>query len=461
MHVSRTRWRAPLLCILFAFATLFTACPERSEGLIVNLQTDLRAGVEFDAVRVTIDGADARTLPVSTTSRFTQPSLVTQYDTVATGRHLVRVSLMEGASERVSRSLTIQFNRSYLLTAIIASSCLDVPCETGFSCSGARCVPNDCVTGTELSCPRPACVRDADCMRTGASCAQPTCASGVCLETPNDALCGPGEVCVVSTGCVATASDAGRPDAAMSVDATLPIDAPVGPCGTLGCRAWVLRRGATEWTAVPRTPDPLGPTTPVRDVFDVESLRIAYVLTDTTFHVMRLSDMTYTSSGLRNELLPRTAGMMTRSSGSSPAGAGQTFETVGIVVASFGAHIYHLDLATRAMTFVVDAPFGADWSTPSAPNPALIRVGWLAGDNDAGWVTGSPQTLCETPSTRTTTYIAFVTDTAVHISDSTCGAFYPPIPHESFAPFTLPGAPMLAGVAAGFYSGGELWALAP
>ena len=113
------------------------------------------------------------------------------------------------------------------------------------------------------------------------------------------------------------------------------------------------------------------------------------------------------------------------------------------------------------MTFVEESPFGPSWSTPSAPNPALIRVGRLAADNDAGWVTGSPQTLCATPSTRTTAYIAFVTDTAVHISDSTCGAFYPPIPHTSFAPFTLPGTPMLADVAAGFYSNGELWALAP
>lgn len=444
--------------LLLVVGTFFAACDSRSEGLIVNLQTDLRAGVEFDAVQVSIDGANQVTVAVTTSSRFAQPSLVTDYDTVEPGPHVVRVALMDGPNERVARAFSVLFNRSYLLTAVIASSCRDVPCGSGYSCAGGRCVPNDCVTGTELSCPRPECVMSADCAPASSSCVRPSCASGVCLEAPDDALCGRGEVCVASRGCVPLPSDSGL-DAA-SVDASF-VDAPSGPCGAAGCRAWVLRRGATEWTAIPRMPAPLGPTTPVRDVFDVESQRIAYLLTDTTFHVLRLSDMTFTSAGRRDDLIPHSAGLTTRSSGSSPAGLDQTFETVGIGIPTFGAHLYHLDLATHAMSFVVEAPFGADWSTPSAPNPALIRLGWLAGDNDAGWVTGSPQTLCETASTRTTTYIAFVTDTAVHISDSTCGAFYPPIPHTSFVPFTLPGTPMLASVAAGFYNGGELWAFAP
>ena len=204
-----------LLATALALWLSVLGCTSREEGLIVNLQTDLRAGVEFDVVAVQVDGVALRTLPVTTRDGFTRPSFIAQGPGLAAGTHIVRVALLLGASERAVRTLSIPFSGSYLVTAVITRTCIDVPCEAGFSCAGAACVPPDCITGSEPSCPPSACTSSDTCPST-TPCARPLCASRLCLEEPDDSRCGTNEICVASRGCIALA---GSVDAHVSLDA--------------------------------------------------------------------------------------------------------------------------------------------------------------------------------------------------------------------------------------------------
>lgn len=204
-----------LACAALALLLNVLGCTTHDEGLIVNLQTDLRAGVEFDAIAVQVDDAPPRFVAVTTMDAFARPRFIAYYPGLAAGTRNVRVTLLLDENERAVRTLAIPFSGSYLVTAVITRTCIDVPCEAGFSCAGAACVPTDCITGSEPSCPPSACTSSDTCPSTTA-CAVPLCASRVCLEEPDDSRCGMGEICVVGRGCIALP---GSVDAHVSADA--------------------------------------------------------------------------------------------------------------------------------------------------------------------------------------------------------------------------------------------------
>ena len=214
---------------LTLLASVVVGCPSpREEGLIVNLQTDLRAGVEFDEVVVTVDGGMRQSFVVGTRDLFGRPRYLATYPMLASGRRNVRVALRANAVERVVRTLSISFSGSYLVTAVITRNCLDFPCDAGLSCSGMRCVPDECVTGTEPACPMSQCSEARPCT-SATRCAHPLCTTGVCIEEPDDSLCGASEICVIGRGCIArpAEADAGLPDAFVADASVLPPDARV------------------------------------------------------------------------------------------------------------------------------------------------------------------------------------------------------------------------------------------
>ena len=80
-------------------------------------------------------------------------------------------------------------------------------CTTGSTpdrtaCHGGRCVDPRCSEVRPAFC-EPECELDSDCTATVA-CNQVACRDGVCLETPDDALC-PGATCDPITGCTGPA----------------------------------------------------------------------------------------------------------------------------------------------------------------------------------------------------------------------------------------------------------------
>ncbi len=183
---------------------LLARCAPPDQGLIINLRTDFVPAVEFDALRVWVEGGESREVAVRASERFSRARYVTTFLDVPRGQRRVVMALSLGGVEFTRRTHDLPFSGSYLDTFTIERSCLGVECSVIESCRGRVCVPATCITGEEPSCPPPQCTDDSMCMTTTA-CVSAECASGVCLETPDDALCPADRLCVPAQGCVSGA----------------------------------------------------------------------------------------------------------------------------------------------------------------------------------------------------------------------------------------------------------------
>lgn len=264
-----------------------------------------------------------------------------------------------------------------------------------------------------------------------------------------------------------SASDAGANDAGAidggAIDAGLAdagaVDA--GTCAGGPCDLWVLPHRAARWSPVTRGTGPFAPTTPIRAAFDVEALGQAWVLTDGTYHVMRLSDRAWIAAGTRNTLFPEASGAALRTALSLPYPHGGGYE---IVFLSSATAVYHYDVQWADGQIVfreITTEFGPEWSAPNAPVRARIRFDWFDDLNDRGWASVDPSTLCDTTLTALGAYGVYVTDTHTHLQDGlACFQFFRRDPLPSFAPLALPGAPDAAVIGAAFQHGGALYLFA-
>ncbi len=202
---------------MLALFTLALGCPTpRSEGLIVNVQTDYIPRAEFDFVRVRLDAGENRDHVVTMAERFSRPRYVTTYQDTSAGRRTIEVSLMRGNRVVARRSVVFPFVDSYLINVILTRSCGALECATNESCFGRICVPDTCIDGDPTLCPPAQCTADSMCSSTVA-CVDPTCVAGACFDVAVDERCPADQYCLPGTGCV--------PRLVMPVDAAMPVDA--------------------------------------------------------------------------------------------------------------------------------------------------------------------------------------------------------------------------------------------
>ncbi|MBX3248600.1 MAG: hypothetical protein KF901_15595 [Myxococcales bacterium] len=299
------------------------------------------------------------------------------------------------------------------------------------------------------------------------------CANGEGAQCTTVAECGAGERCVDGRcvsgrredgGVDAGPLDAGRDasdDAEPERDGGVDAGPPPGPCGLEPCAIWTIAPAETAWSAYPAIASALAPTSPVRAAFDVESIELAYVLTDTTYHVLRLADRTWVEAGNRDLLFPEAAGAALNSAFSIPAGyLGGNPDVEPLSLSSAGSvYQYQMTLPARLVAFTnqVDE---RTWEPPFAPDPALVRFSWTAAENP-GWAAGDPNGLCGEGPPMIEGYAAFATSTDVHIYEGQhCFEFASRTPIGDFAPFRRLGAPPIARIGAAFWNAGRLWILA-
>lgn len=208
--------------------------------------------------------------------------------------------------------------------------------------------------------------------------------------------------------------------------------------------AWFVNAGGTSWRSYDvDCVSSAAPTAPVETVFDVESLRRAYFLTHTTYHVMNLDDRTWMGTGSRASILPETAGSTLIGAVTIPAGhAGGSPTREGLVVVSATqAFSYDIDIATPAMLhFTLSTPTApATNPAPYTPNPAGLETAYL--DVTGTWGL-DPRPVCSTATAASGPYGAFFTATDVRIEDDGwCFVTIDTVPIASFGPFALASAP--------------------
>jgi hypothetical protein len=214
---------APVLRSAVTIASLFLTlggCEgDETTVLLVDLQTDIRPGEEFDAVRVSV-GDRVELRPVTSADDFGSPTRLVDLDGLAAGRVTLDTELLLGGAEVVSNQTVVELTGTTGVVVVITRSCIGVSCPdvaVPTTCLGGGCVPSDCSIQNRAACGTPACADDSECSATLA-CAPGRCGLGVCLFPPDDSLCGAGQVCG-SSGCTGM-GDASMPDG--SIDAMVP-----------------------------------------------------------------------------------------------------------------------------------------------------------------------------------------------------------------------------------------------
>jgi hypothetical protein len=254
----------------------------------------------------------------------------------------------------------------------------------------------------------------------------------------------------------ATVDPSASTSATTSVDDTTEGDSTGAPATCADdpalCEAWFLPREADAWEAVViGGPAALGPSSPVLAAFDIEAEQLGFVVTATEVIQVDLVQRAWTMKTDFADTFP-DVDVPVVTAWSIPAYWDQQQNVESIAFTGLDvAFFYSYD--EGSFDFVEASAFGAEWSTPNAPDPAAMRDLWVDLTNDDGWVTNALDEVCDGAEGPVGPHIAIVTDTSVHVDEAGyCFQFFDPVPYAAFAPFALPGAPAASEVGGALYS---------
>ena len=188
--------------------TTLSACANDA-SLIVDVHTDLAAGVEFDALTIAEEGVLLSTRASTEDERgrrFLETPLRIE-TSIAEGRHRLRVALERGGEVVLSARISLEVVGRTGVSVLLTSACLDVVCgDDAPNCLNTQCVPAGCLTGNESACDdAERCGVDTDCPASAVACLLPVCLEGgVCATVEGsgaELVCATDEYCDRSAGC--------------------------------------------------------------------------------------------------------------------------------------------------------------------------------------------------------------------------------------------------------------------
>lgn len=433
------------LVLAMTLAVLGSGC-EAGHTVVVQLQTDLVPGLEFDEAFVQATGARSRRANLR--DDYGRPVELTQLRGLAHGTHLsVEVQLRRGGTEVVSRRVERHVLGDSLLAVVVTRNCLEVACPapgapTATECRDGVCVPPDCDEDDERCIPDE-CTADAQCT-SPVDCVVPRCAAGVCIESPDPTRCDAAEVCSPVLGCLAASiPDAGTRDAGIAdPDAWTPdaSEIPDAFVPTPSFTLWQLPRGATSWSIRSVSGD--FPTDEVEAAFAPAGTGQMVVLTHTELFVLELSTATFIERHGRDVIFPNVSGIFLQG---AAAVNGDVFLT------SHDTWIHTWDHAARVATlsqFVNYEDLGADWRGPLTPPWWQVYGMFYVPDNAEGWAHVDPMMICGTSTVGN--HLAYLSTDGfgpramiTTVYDASCFQFVDQSQYGSagYTAFSLPGAP--------------------
>lgn len=184
---------------------LLFGCTNRAE-LVVNVRSDLLAGVELTGVEVELDEQRVSRI-AAYGDDWLQPQRVAELE-IEGDDDLVTAIVRAFGPLGVINSRTVRVSRTggaTAVTVVFTRDCRNVTCPaagdstSAVACLGGTCVSEDCSDGSQESCASE-CTGASDCGNES-SCASPRCEGGLCLYFPRDDACAEGEYCDVEIGC--------------------------------------------------------------------------------------------------------------------------------------------------------------------------------------------------------------------------------------------------------------------
>jgi Putative metal-binding motif len=352
-----------------------------------------------------------------------------------------------------------------------SQACCSGACEAGLRCVAERCEP--CGTLGQTCCGGGTCGPSLTCQ---ADRCQPCGAAG---QACCGAACAPGTECTAGM-CRGVDRDMDGALAGVDCDDNNPRRAPglretcdnvdndctgVADDGN-ACGLWVHNGASGAWTAYALdaaaemgAPSAHAPTTAIRFALDIESLNLAYVFTNTTYHLLDVRTRQWTASGARATLIAQLAGADAFAGYTVPAGHGGGNANIegGAILTTAGVLALDFDIAARRFTFRQMDPVPTWMPAANAPGYTSIRAAWLDVTNAFNWVTSAPSALCPAGGAATQAYAGAIATDRVHVFEAGwCFLWAAPVPFASFSPFARPNAPPLARIATTFYQNGAL-----
>ena len=219
-----------------ASLVLLASCSADDEGtLVVDVVTDLIPVVEFAGVEVRVD-TNRETLLARAGEDWSDGRRIAELARLPNGPLTLEVEAFSNGVPVAGRRVRVNVAGRTAATVVLARSCIGVQCPadgdspTALACLGGRCVEEDCIDGTQPSCPT-----EPDCT-DNSTCSAPQCASARCTEggicvigdftCPNSEYCAPasGECTPIPVGPLVDAGNEGRRDSGIDLDAE-PFDA--------------------------------------------------------------------------------------------------------------------------------------------------------------------------------------------------------------------------------------------
>lgn len=186
--------------------------------LLVDLQTDLRPGVELAAIDLSARSGDIErraSAPAVATDDFTRGRRVAELQGLTPGPVTLSVVLRDATGLSIAqRSVELTLSGVVGTTVVITRDCYMARCPaagdppSATACHGGRCVSPTCTPTNAGACGDPECGSEDDCGPAPA-CVDPRCVAGACVMAAVDERCGPGGSCDPRRGCDGAAFDAG------------------------------------------------------------------------------------------------------------------------------------------------------------------------------------------------------------------------------------------------------------
>lgn len=197
------------------------------------------------------------------------------------------------------------------------------------------------------------------------------------------------------------------------------------------CGIWVLEPLASEWKAYGLDPSASGnaPSAKIRAAFDIESEDLAYVMTDTGFHVLRIGSLSWQASkvplstvatGLDTLDGPATSAIAIPADHAGGDGTTESVQISGMRGPDKIVWSIEFDIGSRSFSANTDSLYNEahTWDDPNSPDPSNIRAAWLDVDNVRGWMDANPSNYCDTTRMSVDPYLAFLTSDRLYMSEA-------------------------------------------
>ncbi|MFH2008119.1 MAG: DUF4215 domain-containing protein [bacterium] len=180
---------------------------------------------------------------------------------------------------------------------------------------------------------------------------------------------------------------------------------------------------------------PYAPVSTVTAAVAIESLHRAIIFTQSTYHVLNVTQQIWIISGPTSDLPSLPASGPNAGYGLAQ-GSAQEYVTLLVDHYAYG-YVYNHTTHSFALDLINDIDTNQDWSTPEAPAPGQVTAMWIDLSNGHQWTQTTVYAACGAgPSVTIGPHGVSLTSSTLHLQDAGyCFDFYDDMPTTSFPPF--------------------------